>query len=151
MDVGDFIIKRADGLFAYQLAVVIDDADAGITDIVRGADLLESTTRQLYLQEVLNLKTPKYTHLPIAINAVGEKLSKQTEAKPIDTKNPVPQIYAALDFLGQEPPKELAETTLPEIWKWAIQNWYLAKVPRCRARTYNANAGHQGELNASRK
>jgi glutamyl-Q tRNA(Asp) synthetase len=97
-EVGDFVLHRADGQFAYQLAVVVDDAAQGITDVVRGADLLDSTARQIYLQRLLGLPTPRYLHVPVAVNAAGEKLSKQTGATPIDPKTDVPR---ALAFLGQ--------------------------------------------------
>ncbi len=102
-DVGDFVVKRADGLFAYQLAVVVDDAEQGITDVVRGADLLSSTPRQVLLQNLLGLPTPSYLHVPVAINAAGEKLSKQTRAAPLPDA-PLPTLLAAWRFLGQEPP-----------------------------------------------
>jgi glutamyl-Q tRNA(Asp) synthetase len=100
-DVGDFILYRADGLFAYQLAVVVDDAAQGVTDIVRGADLLDSTARQIYLQRLLGAPTPRYLHVPVAVNARGEKLSKQTGATPVDARRPGEAIAAALAFLGQ--------------------------------------------------
>ena len=106
-DIGDFIIKRADGLFAYQLAVVVDDAEQNITHIVRGADLLGSTPRQIYLQQLLGLTTPNYAHVPVAVNAQGEKLSKQTLAQPISINAAAQQLFNALSFLGQNPPKEL--------------------------------------------
>jgi glutamyl-Q tRNA(Asp) synthetase len=129
-DIGDFILKRADGLFAYQLAVVVDDAAQHITHIVRGADLLASTPRQIYLQQLLNLATPHYAHVPMAVNAAGEKLSKQTLAKPIDTQLAAPLLIGALTFLGQQPPADLAKHALTDIWHWAINNWQLAKVPK---------------------
>jgi len=129
-EAGDFILLRADGLFAYQLAVVVDDAEAGITHVVRGADLLASTPRQIFLQQCLGLPTPGYAHLPVAVNAAGEKLSKQTRAAPVDISHPGPVLYAALEFLGQRPPAELAGASVSEIWAWARANWQLAKVPR---------------------
>ena len=101
--VGDFVIKRADGLFAYQLAVVVDDGIQGVTNIVRGADLLYSTPRQIYLQRLLGLTTPHYFHLPVVLNSAGEKLSKQTLAKPIDKNNVSKTLIDALEFLGQAP------------------------------------------------
>ncbi len=115
---GDFVVRRADGLFAYQLAVTVDDAAQGITEVVRGADLLESTPRQIHLQHLLGLATPGYAHLPVAVNANGEKLSKQTSAAPVDAKNPLPALIRALAFLGQAPPAELGD--LDDFWSWAI-------------------------------
>ena len=129
-DAGDFVLLRADGLFAYQLAVVVDDAEAGITDVVRGADLLQSTARQIFLQQCLGVATPAYAHLPVAVNAAGEKLSKQTLAAPLDVNRPVPALLAALGFLGQAPPPELAATEVATVWAWARANWRLARVPR---------------------
>jgi glutamyl-Q tRNA(Asp) synthetase len=127
---GDFVLLRADDVYAYQLAVVVDDAEQGITDVVRGADLLGSTPRQIYLQRLLGMPQPRYAHLPVAVNAAGEKLSKQTFATPIDAANPLPALLAALAFLGQRPPRELARATLKELWDWALRNWSLARVPR---------------------
>ncbi len=115
---GYFVVRRADGLFAYQLAVTVDDAAQGITEVVRGADLLESTPRQIHLQRLLDLATPGYAHLPVAVNAAGEKLSKQTAAGAVDTKNPLPVLLRALAFLGQAPPAGLGD--LGEFWSWAI-------------------------------
>ena len=130
IEAGDFILRRADGLFAYQLAVVVDDAAAGITHVVRGADLLASTSRQIYLQQCLGLPTPKYAHLPVAINAAGEKLSKQTRASPVDISRPGPELFAVMEFLGQRPPLELTGAPVSELWVWAKANWTLAKVGR---------------------
>ncbi len=129
-DAGDFILLRADGLYAYQLAVVVDDAEAGITHVVRGADLLASTSRQIFLQQCLGLPTPDYAHLPVVVNAAGEKLSKQTRAAPVDYSRPGPALFAALEFLGQLPPVELSAAPVPELWTWARANWQLANVPR---------------------
>lgn len=129
-DAGDFILLRADGLYAYQLAVVVDDADAGITHVVRGADLLASTARQIFLQQCLGLPTPAYAHLPVAVNQAGEKLSKQTRAAPVDNARPGPAVFAALEFLGQRPPRELSGADPQELWNWAMANWQLARVPR---------------------
>jgi glutamyl-Q tRNA(Asp) synthetase len=132
-EAGDFILLRADGLFAYQLAVVVDDAAAGITHVVRGADLLLSTPRQIYLQQCLGLPTPAYAHLPVAVNAAGEKLSKQTRALPLDNQRPGPELWAALDFLGQQPPPELRVAGCGELWHWALANWQLGRVPHQQA------------------
>ena len=129
-EVGDFVLLRADGLFAYQLAVVVDDAEQGITHVVRGADLLDSTPRQIWLQQCLGVPTPAYAHLPVVVNAAGEKLSKQTLAAALDDNNPVPALWQALDFLGQQPPRALRGGSLAELWDWAMRNWSLARVPR---------------------
>jgi glutamyl-Q tRNA(Asp) synthetase len=122
-EIGDFVILRADGLFAYQLAVVVDDEHQGINNIVRGADLLTSTPRQIRLQRLLNYSTPFYLHLPVAVNAQGEKLSKQTLAPAVDCRNPAATLLHALHFLGQNPPAELAGYKVEEILTWAIENW----------------------------
>ncbi len=129
-EAGDFILLRADGLFAYQLAVVVDDAAAGITHVVRGADLLPSTARQIFLQQCLGMPTPNYAHLPVAVNAAGEKLSKQTHAAPVDVSRPGAAVHAALEFLGQRPPPDLADAPVHELWNWARANWRLDRVPR---------------------
>lgn len=132
-EVGDFVVRRADGLFAYQLAVVVDDAEQGVTEVVRGADLLGSTARQIHLQRLLGLTTPSYAHLPAAVNARGEKLSKQTLAPALDPERSVASLAAALEFLGQSPPEGLARATLRELWQWTDANWSLARVPRLRS------------------
>lgn len=131
-DVGDFVLLRADHIYAYQLAVVVDDAEQGITDVVRGADLLDSTPRQIYLQNLLRFSTPQYCHVPVAVNANGEKLSKQTRAAPIDYSNPVPALMSALHFLGQQPPARLADADIDALWNWAIAHWRLDRIPRTR-------------------
>ncbi len=131
-DVGDFVLYRADHVFAYQLAVVVDDADQEITHIVRGADLLHSTPRQIYLQRLFGYAVPCYAHVPVAINRAGEKLSKQTRADPVSAADPLPALMAALRFLGHEPPHH-ASSTLPGLWRWAIANWCIDRVPRTRA------------------
>jgi glutamyl-Q tRNA(Asp) synthetase len=122
-DIGDFILCRADGVFAYQLAVVVDDAEQGITHVVRGEDLLNSTPRQIYLQRLLGYPTPHYMHLPVVTNATGQKLSKQTCAPPVDISHPVPQLMMALRFLGQRPAAELAKSSVTTLWEWATYNW----------------------------
>ncbi|QDX82964.1 tRNA glutamyl-Q(34) synthetase GluQRS [Denitratisoma sp. DHT3] len=132
-EAGDFVLLRADGLFAYQLAVVVDDAAQGISHVVRGADLLDSTPRQILLQHLLGYPTPAYAHLPVVVNAAGEKLSKQTLATPVDPSRPVPALIAALAFLGQQPPAELAEAKLAEVWQWALAHWRLEQVPHRRS------------------
>lgn len=115
-EVGDFVLLRADGVIAYQLAVVVDDMDQGISDVVRGADLLDSTARQIHLQRLLGARTPRYAHLPVALNAAGEKLSKQTGARPLDLAHPKAELARARRFLGQD-----------------ADGWDLVRVPRVRA------------------
>jgi glutamyl-Q tRNA(Asp) synthetase len=130
-EVGDFVLLRADGLVAYQLAVVVDDALQGVTDVVRGGDLLDSTARQIVLQRLLGLPTPRYLHLPVAVNAAGEKLSKQTRAVAIDPARAPAQLRAALAFLGHAPPPEVADR-LAELWRWAKHRWDAARIARAR-------------------
>jgi glutamyl-Q tRNA(Asp) synthetase len=127
---GDFVLYRADRVYAYQLAVVVDDAEQGITDVVRGADLLASTPRQIWVQQLLGFPSPRYAHLPVAVNERGEKLSKQTAAAPIDASKPLPALLAALSFLGQQPPRELMRGTVEELWVWAAESWKFARIPR---------------------
>jgi len=130
--VGDFVIRRADGLFAYQLAVVVDDAFQDITEVVRGADLLDSTARQIHLQNCLGLPTPSYAHLPVAVMPDGLKLSKSTQSDPIKCAAPATALRLALAFLGHLAPKrDLAGT-----WDWALSNWSLDKVPQLPSRPY---------------
>ena len=126
-DIGDFVVKRADGMFAYQLAVVVDDAEQGITNVVRGADLLASTPRQLWLQRALDLPTPSYLHHPVAMVATGEKLSKQTGAAPLPT-TALPALLRAWSFLGQREPSG-APASVGEFWSWARSDWSTARLP----------------------
>jgi glutamyl-Q tRNA(Asp) synthetase len=132
-DIGDFVVKRADGFYAYQLAVVVDDAEQGITEVVRGADLLASTARQVHLQHLLGVATPAYAHLPAAVNAQGEKLSKQTFAAPLPRTDPVPLLWQVLEFLGQSPLPEWREASVAEFWQAALQCWDESRVPRVAA------------------
>jgi glutamyl-Q tRNA(Asp) synthetase len=134
--VGDFVLKRADGLFAYQLAVVVDDHLQGITHIVRGADLLDSTPRQLYLQQQLSYTTPHYAHIPVASNLAGEKLSKQTLAPAIDAQQASIWLSQALSFLGQAPPADLAKHGAADILAWAVQHWNINKVAKQRSMVF---------------
>jgi glutamyl-Q tRNA(Asp) synthetase len=131
--VGDFILRRADGLFSYQLAVVVDDGAQGITDVVRGSDLLDSTPRQVYLQQRLGLTTPTYLHLPVATNPAGEKLSKQTHATAIPDDVDVELLCRCLHFLGQEVPTGLDGADPAAFWDWAIRHWDTARIPPHRA------------------
>ncbi len=148
-EVGDFVIRRADGLFAYQLAVVVDDADQGVTQVVRGSDLLDSTPRQIYLQRLLSLPTPHYTHLPVALDAGGEKLSKQTHAPPLDEHQPSAALVAALRFLGQQPPAELARESPVLVLRWALAHWRLEQVPAVLGRRWDDPQVHEPALFAS--
>ena len=127
-DIGDFILKRADGLFAYQLAVVVDDAAQGITHIVRGADLLDSTPRQIYLQQIMNYPHPSYAHVPVVCNEAGEQLSKQTLATPLNIEDVAQSLYLAFKFLGQNPPASIPKQSIQDIWSWVKTNWQLSKV-----------------------
>jgi len=125
----DFIVRRKDGLYAYNLATVIDDINQGITEIVRGADLLNTTGKQLTLYQLLNKTPPGYLHLPVAVTAPGKKLSKQNHALAITKDNPIPTLLAALHFLGHTAPQDIALKSCSEILEWAIQNWSLDKLP----------------------
>jgi len=129
-EIGDFVVRRADKLFAYQLAVVVDDAQQQITEVVRGADLLDNTPRQIHLQQLLALPTPRYVHLPLALTAEGQKLSKQTGAAGIHELRPQRVLFQVLEFLNQQPPAELVDADLDDVWQWAIEHWRLAAVPR---------------------
>jgi glutamyl-Q tRNA(Asp) synthetase len=123
-DVGDFVLQRADGQFAYQLAVVVDDAEQGVTDVVRGADLLDSTARQIHLQRLLGYATPRYLHVPAVVNAAGEKLSKQTGAEPLDLTHSRAALRKAFSFLGQPATEDLAE---------GLRGWDASRIPKRRA------------------
>ncbi|ARU30411.1 tRNA glutamyl-Q(34) synthetase GluQRS [Sulfuriferula sp. AH1] len=129
-EIGDFVLRRADGLFAYQLAVVVDDAELGVSEIVRGADLLSSTPRQIYLQQLLKLPTPGYAHLPVLVNAQGQKLSKQTLAPALTTAEPLAALRHAMHTLSHPPPAEI--DTLEAFWQWAPAAWHMANVPSQR-------------------
>lgn len=126
-EVGDFVVRRADGCFAYQLAVVVDDAEQEVTDVVRGADLLRSTPRQIHLQRLLGLPTPRYAHVPLVLGPDGRKLSKQDRAHPVERAAPLPALRAAWSFLGQS---DIGEAATPaELWRLAARTWNLSKVP----------------------
>lgn len=126
-EVGDFVLKRADGQWAYQLAVVVDDADCDITDVVRGADLLDSTARQIYLQQLLRVPTPRYLHVPVVETADGEKLSKQTGAQPLDLNQPLRMLKEAARHLGLA----LQSASIEQFYRDAIPAWAarLAALP----------------------
>ncbi|HEY3487064.1 MAG TPA: tRNA glutamyl-Q(34) synthetase GluQRS [Gammaproteobacteria bacterium] len=129
IEVGDFVLLRRDGFFSYHLACSVDDAYQSVTHVVRGADLLDSTPRQIYLQQLLQFPTPQYAHLPIATNPAGQKLSKQNLARALDTNRREQLLRDALQFLGQQPPQELQSADLKTLWYWASANWSLSSVP----------------------
>lgn len=132
-DIGDFILKRRDGLFAYQLAVVVDDHLQGINHIVRGADLFDNTPRQIYLQQLLGYKTPSYLHFPVATTTDGKKLSKQNHSPEIALGNSnemIPLLLKALLFLGQNPPNSSEFSTLDDLWNWSKVNWNMSNIPK---------------------
>ena len=131
-EVGDFVLLRADGQYAYQLAVVVDDALQGINAVVRGVDLLDSTARQMWLQQKLGLPTPSYAHLPVVVNAAGEKLSKQTKAAAADPAQGSALLASALSFLGHDVPPDVRQAPVADFWYWAISAWSIAKVPAVR-------------------
>jgi glutamyl-Q tRNA(Asp) synthetase len=126
---GDFIIHRADGLFAYQLAVVVDDDFQGVTQVVRGADLLDSTPRQICLQKALGFVAPDYLHLPVAISTDGKKLSKRLQTDPVTNQDPAHALRHVLHFLGQNPPTGFP---LGKLWDWAFKHWNRDLIPRQR-------------------
>ena len=129
-EAGDFVLYRADQVFSFHLASAVDDSELGMTDIVRGADLLESSARQTYVLQLLGLPVPRYAHLPVVVNAQGEKLSKQTHAEPIDARNPGPVLVRALRFLGQPPPGDLCGENVRVLWDCATSAWRLERVPK---------------------
>ncbi len=138
---GDFVVRRADGLVAYHLAVVVDDAAAGVTDVVRGLDLLDSTPRQVWLQRLLGLPTPAYAHLPVVLGRNGSKLSKQTGAAAVLPDSAPAALAAALDFLGLTPPPALVGALPGELLAWALPRWRL-DLPGTAARPYPAAAAN---------
>ncbi len=120
---GDFVVRRRDGLIAYHLAVVVDDAIEGITEVVRGIDLMDSTPRQIWLQQLLGYRIPDYIHIPVITHPNGDKLSKLTGAAGIPANNTARALVAALIALQQEPPEDLRRAEQSEVWQWAIENW----------------------------
>jgi glutamyl-Q tRNA(Asp) synthetase len=128
--VGDFTLKRRDQIYAYVLAVTVDDAAQGVTHIVRGADLLDNTPRQIYLQRLLGLPEPRYAHVPVLTEADGGKLAKSRRSVHVSADSPLPQLCAVFSLLGLKPPPSLASATIAEAWRWAIAQWNLNQVPK---------------------
>ncbi len=139
--VGDFVVQRADGPFSYQFAVVVDDWDAGVTEVVRGADLLDSTARQIALHRLLGLPPPHYAHLPLAVDASGRKLSKLTRAPALDAGEPGAAVATALRFLGHPPPTELNGAAPAELLAWGCAHWDIARVPRTPQQSIDPTGG----------
>lgn len=128
-DIGDFVLRRADGQIGYQLACVVDEAAQGITEVVRGADLIGSSFRQRHLQGLLSLPTPDYRHLPVLTGADGRKLSKQNHARPIDALHASENLHYCLELLGQAPPAALRGARAGEMLHWGLEHWNAAAVP----------------------
>jgi glutamyl-Q tRNA(Asp) synthetase len=128
-EVGDFVLRRRDGLYSYQLAVVLDDADQGITDVVRGADLMDSTGRQIFLQRILDIPSPNYLHLPVVVDPSGQKLSKQSGARAVDIGRANHVLCNALTCLGQETSADLFEASVGDILKAATRRWDRRRIP----------------------
>ena len=132
-DVGDFIVRRADQLIAYQLAVVVDDAEQAISHVVRGADLFDTTPRQVHLQQLLDYPRPAYLHIPMAMKTDNDKLSKQTHAAAVDPANWSTVLRDALTFLSQELPESIEDASQTEFWRWAIEHWNTDALPATRS------------------
>jgi glutamyl-Q tRNA(Asp) synthetase len=128
--VGDIVLRRRDQIIAYVLSVVVDDAAQGITHVVRGADLLDNTPRQLYLQRSLGLAEPSYAHVPVLTEADDAKLAKSRRSVKVSENSPLPQLLSILSLLGLAPPAELHSAAIHEAWAWAIAQWGTEKVPR---------------------
>lgn len=130
--VGDFVLRRSDGIHGYHLACVVDDAAGGFNHLVRGADLIDSTPRQIFLQQLLDLPGPTYLHLPVAVDAAGHKLSKQTLAAPVDADPPSATLARAAAFLGHRPPPGLVAACPEDLLSWASRHWDRSLLPRAR-------------------
>ncbi|HEY6529907.1 MAG TPA: tRNA glutamyl-Q(34) synthetase GluQRS [Cellvibrionaceae bacterium] len=126
---GDFIIHRKDGLFAYALAVVVDDWQQGITHVVRGSDLLDATGKQIHLFNLLSASAPSYAHIPVITNSLGLKLSKQNHADALDDQTPGKNLWRALWALGAQPPKQLHQESVAVLIQWALEHWRLKQLP----------------------
>ena len=127
--VGDILVRRRDQLFAYVLAVVVDDAAQRVTHVVRGADLLDNTPRQIHLQRLLGITAPGYAHVPLLMEPDGKKLAKSSRSVQLDGGTPLPLIIKVFDLLNLSPPPELREATIPEAWRWATGRWNIDRLP----------------------
>lgn len=127
---GDFVVRRRDGIVAYVLGVVIDDAAQGVTEVVRGADLLESTPQQIHLQSLLSLPTPSYAHLPVLTEPDGAKLAKSRRTSHLNSLAPVDELTQVFALLGLDPPAGMSEGSLADAWTWALTRWRLSRVPK---------------------
>jgi glutamyl-Q tRNA(Asp) synthetase len=143
--VGDVIIRRRDQIFAYLLAVVVDDAAQGVNHVVRGADLLDNTPRQIYLQRLLGAALPAYAHVPVLTESDHSKLAKSRRSVRLDPETAVPQLWTVFAMLGLNPPQTLGYATLPEAWSWAIEHWRIDQVPK----RLNLRATNEGCLNTN--
>jgi glutamyl-Q tRNA(Asp) synthetase len=128
--VGDMVLRRRDQLFAYVLAVVVDDAAQGVTHVVRGADLLDNTPRQIHLQRLLELEQPIYAHVPLLTEPDGKKLAKSSRSVHLDAGSTLPQLIRVWDLLNLSPPLDLRDAAIPEAWAWAIRRWNISSVPK---------------------
>jgi len=137
-EAGDFVIRRRDGHFAYHLAVVVDDELQGVTEVVRGCDLLTSAPRQILLQQALGFRTPRYAHLPLLTEPDGRKLAKSRRAVPLMPQDAAAQLWQVLNWLEQAPPAKLARATVAEVWAWALAHWRPEWLAGCRERRVEA-------------
>jgi glutamyl-Q tRNA(Asp) synthetase len=128
--VGDIVIRRRDQLFAYVLAVVVDDAAQHVTHVVRGADLLDNTPRQIYLQRLLQVDTPLYAHVPVLTESDGHKLAKSSRSVHLEAGSVMPQLIQVFELLDLSPPRELSDAAIPEAWGWAVERWHINRLPR---------------------
>ena len=138
-EVGDFVLKRRDGLFAYQLAVIVDDYLQNVNHVVRGADLFDNTPRQIYLQNLLCYQTPRYLHFPVIISNSGKKLSKQNSAPEISIDNKqimLKNLISALNLLGQDAPSAKEFSSISDIWSWGVEHWDSSKIPKTKKILY---------------
>lgn len=133
MQHGDFIIKRKDGIFAYQFAVIVDDHAQQVSHVVRGFDLLDSTPKQIYLQNLLDYPSPEYLHVPLIIDRQGNKLSKQTCAQAVDGDRPAQTLFLLLNLLKQEPPANLRTAAIRDIIDWAVAHWQPQQLKKIHA------------------